>query len=100
VEYLFAKEPKTDYLDVALITVMQIHLSEPFGDILVFLTGKEEIDTACQILYEKMKSLGDKVPKLIILIYSVREFQNWHGRPSWNMADTVLTLKARELTIC
>jgi ATP-dependent RNA helicase DHX8/PRP22 len=71
VEILYSKEPETDYLDAALITVMQIHLSEPAGDILLFLTGQEEIDTACQILYERMKALGDSVPELIILpIYS------------------------------
>lgn len=68
---LYTKEPEEDYLDAALITVMQIHLSEPPGDILVFLTGQEEIDTACQILFERMKSLGPMVPELIILpVYS------------------------------
>jgi ATP-dependent RNA helicase DHX8/PRP22 len=41
------------------------------GDILLFLTGQEEIDTACEILYERMKSLGPDVPELIILpVYS------------------------------
>src|SRR5690606_9937870 len=71
VEILYTKEPEPDYLDAALITVMQIHLSEPPGDILLFLTGQEEIETACQILYERMKSLGKGVPELIILpIYS------------------------------
>jgi ATP-dependent RNA helicase DHX8/PRP22 len=71
VDILYTKEPETDYLDASLITVMQIHLSEPQGDILVFLTGQEEIDTACQILYERMKSLGPLVPELIILpVYS------------------------------
>lgn len=35
-------------MDAALITVMQIHLTEPEGDILLFLTGQEEIDTAAQ----------------------------------------------------
>ena len=41
------------------------------GDVLVFLTGQEEIDTACEILYERMKSLGPDVPELIILpVYS------------------------------
>jgi ATP-dependent RNA helicase DHX8/PRP22 len=50
---------------------MQIHLSEPMGDILLFLTGQEEIDTACEILYERMKALGAGVPELIILpVYS------------------------------
>ena len=62
VEILYTKEPETDYLDAALITVMQIHLSEPPGDILLFLTGQEEIDTSCEILFERMKQLGkDKV---------------------------------------
>lgn len=97
VEVLYTKEPETDYLDASLITVMQIHLTEPpgqsrtrsdvtsvlkdsistpacsppSGDILVFLTGQEEIDTACEILYERMKSLGPDVPELIILpVYS------------------------------
>ena len=39
VEILYTKEAEADYLDAALITVMQIHLTEPPGDILVFLTG-------------------------------------------------------------
>lgn len=42
------QEPESDYMDAALITVMQIHLTEPEGDILLFLTGQEEIDTAAQ----------------------------------------------------
>lgn len=71
VEILYTKEAETDYLDAALITCMQIHLTEPPGDILLFLTGQEEIDTACEILYERMKSLGPEVPDLIILpVYS------------------------------
>ncbi|KAL7020257.1 hypothetical protein ACKWTF_011444 [Chironomus riparius] len=71
VEILYTKEPENDYLDASLITVMQIHLREPSGDVLLFLTGQEEIDTACEILYERMKSLGPEVPELIILpVYS------------------------------
>ena len=54
-----------------MITVMQIHLSEPAGDILVFLTGQEEIDTCCETLYTRMQALGDLAPELIILpVYS------------------------------
>lgn len=71
VEILYTKEPESDYLDAALITVMQIHLSEPAGDILLFLTGQEEIDTAAEILFERMKALGSSVPELLILpVYS------------------------------
>ena len=33
--------------------------------------GQDEIDTACNTLYERMKSLGPSVPELIILpVYS------------------------------
>ncbi|KAH8120070.1 P-loop containing nucleoside triphosphate hydrolase protein [Phellopilus nigrolimitatus] len=71
VEILYTKEPESDYLDASLITIMQIHLSEPPGDILLFLTGQEEIDTSCEILYERMKALGPQVPELLILpVYS------------------------------
>ncbi len=45
------------------VCVTSIHT----GDILLFLTGQEEIETACQILYERMKSLGPAVPELLVL---------------------------------
>ena len=38
---------------------------------MLFLTGQEEVDTACEVLFERMKSLGPEVPELIILpVYS------------------------------
>ncbi|KAF7313330.1 hypothetical protein HMN09_00488500 [Mycena chlorophos] len=105
VEILYTKDPETDYLDASLITVMQIHLSEPPGDILLFLTGQEEIDTACEILFERMKALGPKVPELIILpIYSAlpSEVQSRVFEPTppgarkvviaTNVAETSLTI--------
>lgn len=105
VEILYTKEPETDYLDASLITVMQIHLREPPGDILLFLTGQEEIDTACEILYERMKSLGPDVPELIILpVYSAlpSEMQTRIFEPAppgsrkvviaTNIAETSLTI--------
>jgi ATP-dependent RNA helicase DHX8/PRP22 len=67
VEIMYSREPESDYLDAALVTVMQIHLTEPAGDILLFLTGKEEIDSSCEILSERMKALGPNVPELMVL---------------------------------
>lgn len=65
------QSPEDDYLQSSLHTVMQIHLSKPPGDILLFLTGKEEIDTACEYLYEQCKMLGPKCPPLLPLpVYS------------------------------
>jgi ATP-dependent RNA helicase DHX8/PRP22 len=71
VEILYVKEPESDYLEAAIITVMQIHLDQPAGDILVFLTGQEEIDACCETLFTRMEALGDLAPELIILpVYS------------------------------
>lgn len=71
VETLFSREPEPDYLAAALDCVMQIHVAEAEGDILVFLTGQEEIDTSCEVLYSRIKTLGSAVPELIILpVYS------------------------------
>ena len=71
VEIFYSKQPKSDYLDASLLTVLHIHLTEPEGDILLFLTGQEEIDFACQSLHERMKGLGKNVLELIILpVYS------------------------------
>ncbi len=83
----YTKEAETDYLDAALIAVMQIHLTEPPGDILVFLTGQEEIDTSCEILYERMKSLGLGGPRADhspCLLHPPQRYadQDFHARPS------------------
>jgi ATP-dependent RNA helicase DHX8/PRP22 len=66
VEILYAKEPQCDYMDSALLTVLEIHMTEPEGDILLFLTGQEEIDHACSYLHEKMNALGKDAPDLLI----------------------------------
>lgn len=66
-QVLYTKEPEPDYVEASITTVMQIHLSEPAGDILLFLTGQEEIDTCCEILFSRMKALGDLAPELMIL---------------------------------
>ncbi|KAF2135944.1 uncharacterized protein K452DRAFT_303153 [Aplosporella prunicola CBS 121167] len=48
VEIFYTPEPERDYVEAALRTVLQIHASEPEGDILLFLTGEEEIEDACR----------------------------------------------------
>jgi ATP-dependent RNA helicase DHX8/PRP22 len=104
VKLLYSREPETDYLEAAISTVMQIHISEPAGDVLLFLTGQEEIDTACQVLHEKAKANRD-LPELVILpIYSAlpSEIQSKIFEPAppggrkcviaTNIAETSLTI--------
>ncbi|KAF8444238.1 P-loop containing nucleoside triphosphate hydrolase protein [Terfezia claveryi] len=57
VEIYYTPEPERDYVEAALRTVLQIHATEPEGDILLFLTGEEEIEDACR----KIKLEGDEL---------------------------------------
>lgn len=52
VDIHYTESPVEDYVQHAIQTVWKIHTKEPEGDILVFLTGREEIDTAIQAISE------------------------------------------------
>ena len=41
--------------------MVQIHICEPPGDILVFLTGEEEIEDACKKIGKEVSQAGDQV---------------------------------------
>jgi pre-mRNA-splicing factor ATP-dependent RNA helicase DHX16 len=71
VDIFYTKAPEADYLDAAIVTTLQIHITQPPGDILVFLTGQEEVDTAAEVLTVRTRGLGTKIKELIICrIYS------------------------------
>ncbi|CAH8832978.1 unnamed protein product [Trichobilharzia szidati] len=71
VDIYYTKAPEADYIEAAIISVLQIHVTQPPGDILVFLTGQEEIETANELLVERTRKLGSKIRELLILpIYS------------------------------
>ena len=95
VEIFYTPEPERDYLEAAIRTVVQvsycyapqgswhaltlhlilpfeqIHLCEPEGDILVFLTGEQEIEDACKKTKAEIEALGDQVPEVNVLpLYS------------------------------
>lgn len=67
VDCLFLETPAEDYVERAIKTVFDIHTREPDGDILVFLTGREEIDTVIQQISERANSLHAKAPGLLPL---------------------------------
>lgn len=71
VDILYTKAPEADYVAATIATVMQIHMTQPLGDILIFLTGQEEIETVQENLMLISKHLGKKMRELIIApIYS------------------------------
>lgn len=71
VEVLYTPRPVTDYLRASIDTVVQIHKDEAEGDILLFLTGEEEIENACFQIREDVKKLGNGVGKIMVVpLYS------------------------------
>ncbi|KAG8371749.1 hypothetical protein BUALT_Bualt13G0120400 [Buddleja alternifolia] len=67
VDMLYTHQPETDYLDAALITIFQIHLEEGPGDILVFLTGQEEIESIERLVQERLPKLPESKRKLSVV---------------------------------
>ncbi|KAI5070573.1 hypothetical protein GOP47_0014916 [Adiantum capillus-veneris] len=71
VEVFYTREPEKDYLDAAIRTVLQIHICEAPGDILLFLTGEEEIEVACRKITSEIKNLENHVgPVKVVPLYS------------------------------
>lgn len=67
VDILYLEQPAEDYVERAVKTVFDIHSGEPDGDILVFLTGREEIDTAVQMIADQAASLHARAPAIMAL---------------------------------
>ena len=113
VEIFYTQAAERDYLEAALRTVLQIHATEPEGDILLFLTGEEEIEDACRKInleVDELISEADAGPMKVYPLYGTlppnqqqRIFEpapppNRSGRPgrkcivSTNIAETSLTI--------
>jgi pre-mRNA-splicing factor ATP-dependent RNA helicase DHX16 len=66
VDIHYTSQPEANYLAAAVTTIFQIHIAQGKGDILVFLTGQEEIEAAEQNLQETARKLGNKIREMII----------------------------------
>lgn len=114
VEIFYTPEPERDYVEAAIRTVLQIHASEPEGDILLFLTGEDEIEDACRKIgleADELQREVDAGPLAIYPLYGTLPPQQQQkifdkapgpirkgGRPgrkcivSTNIAETSLTI--------
>ena len=77
------QEPERDYLEAAIRTVVQIHVCEPPGDILVFLTGEEEIEDACKKIAKEVTQMGEQVvylePLCSLHVLHIRSILSCHN---------------------
>jgi hypothetical protein len=77
VQLAYLAEPITDYVDTAIQTVFDIHAREPKGNILVFLTGREEIDRCLQEIADRLPSYVASIASLhLVPSYSSVTDQN------------------------
>lgn len=64
----YVPQPVQDIVEASLKTIFQIHYKEPMpGDILVFLTGKETVESLESLVKEYALGMGPEVPKLLVL---------------------------------
>lgn len=66
VDIHYTTQPEANYIHAAITTVFQIHTSQGPGDILVFLTGQDEIESMAENLTETCRKLGSRIKEMII----------------------------------
>ncbi|XP_009131789.1 probable pre-mRNA-splicing factor ATP-dependent RNA helicase DEAH9 [Brassica rapa] len=102
----YVEEPVSDYIRSVVSTILLINEREPPGDVLVFLTGQDDIETAIKLLAEEAHSNQKNSSGLLTLpLYSglSRAEQELIFTPtprgkrkvilSTNIAETSLTLE-------
>ena len=58
VEIFYTPEPERDYVEAAVRTAINIHQHESQGDVLVFLTGEQEIEDVCTRIRLEAEQVG------------------------------------------
>lgn len=68
VKTIYLPEPTQDWVEAALRLIFQIHYKEPLpGDILVFLTGQDTIESLEKLVNDYAEGMEKDVPKLLPL---------------------------------
>lgn len=84
------KEPVANYVNSSIETVVKIHETEPFGDILVFLTGQDEVEHTVSTLkyvlsWRSFRYIYLQLIMLCLLLYFDREFNRNKNNASLQM---------------
>ncbi|KAJ4960743.1 hypothetical protein NE237_020653 [Protea cynaroides] len=59
VEIVYSRERPTSYIESSLKTALDIHVREPEGDVLIFMTGQDDIEKLVKALEERVQSLEE-----------------------------------------
>lgn len=66
VDIFYTAKPERNYVEAAIRTTAHIHQCEEPGDILVFLTGEQEIEQACDEIREKARVMGPEHGEIVV----------------------------------
>ena len=66
----FSKNNPEDYVEAAVKQALKIHFSPNPGDILIFMTGQEDVEATCFLLSDRLEKSESKLPLLVLPIYS------------------------------
>ncbi|KAH1250653.1 putative pre-mRNA-splicing factor ATP-dependent RNA helicase DEAH4 [Glycine max] len=80
VEVLYSRERPSSYLESSLKTALDIHIREPEGDILIFMTGQDDIEKLVSKLEDKVRVFSPPPPNCRRIIVAT------------NIAETSLTV--------
>uniref|UniRef100_A0A8C1PQJ3 RNA helicase n=1 Tax=Cyprinus carpio TaxID=7962 RepID=A0A8C1PQJ3_CYPCA len=72
IQIYYTKQPQSDYLQAALVSIFQIHQEAPAShDILVFMTGQEEIEALARTCRDISKHLPESCgPMTVVPLYA------------------------------
>lgn len=106
VEIFYSTERPKSYIESSLKTAMDIHVREPEGDVLIFLTGQDDIEKLIKKLEERVQGLeegscmdaiilplhGSLPPELQVRVFSPPPQNCRRFIVATNIAETSLTV--------
>lgn len=113
IQIYYTKQPQSDYLQAALVSIFQIHQEAPAShDILVFMTGQEEIEALARTCRDISKHLPESCgPMTVVPLYAslppAQQLRVFQPAPkgsrkvvlSTNIAETSITISGIKYVI-
>ncbi|CAG2174775.1 unnamed protein product [Oppiella nova] len=88
VDVYYSRAPVADYVKESVQTVIKIHERYQFGDILVFLTGMEEVDACVSTLKDYARSLREKQTPGLRKLYVLPMYASLPATDQMRVFDT------------
>lgn len=70
VSMFFSKHTPEDYVEEAVQQALKIHFQPKDGDILIFMTGQEDVEATCFLIQDRLEKAESTIPLIVLPIYS------------------------------